>query len=87
MLFRSPRRRDHRFRGHAAQRRDEGPDYRQRRPEYPHPGDHLAKFKKTDIGDIVGVEGEVFKTKREVMADESVQPVPWVLRVTIVPCA
>ena len=24
----------------------------------------FAKFKKTDIGDIVGVEGEVFKTKR-----------------------
>ena len=24
----------------------------------------FAKFKKTDIGDIVGVQGEVFKTKR-----------------------
>ncbi len=26
--------------------------------------EEFAKFKKTDIGDIVGVEGEVFKTKR-----------------------
>ena len=45
----------------------------------------FAKFKKTDIGDIVGVEGEVFKTKRGeisvkahkvTLLSKSLQPLP-----------
>ena len=34
----------------------------------------FAKFKKTDIGDIVGVEGEVFKTKRGEISSLQVPP-------------
>ena len=45
----------------------------------------FAKFKKTDIGDIVGVEGEIFKTKRGeisvkahkvTLLSKSLQPLP-----------